>query len=142
MSEAFRIESPPLDVEALSLEVERKARPGPDDPPARDPRQGLLESQSSPGSPVDALLASLTEDADAAQGFPPQSHRKLGAAVVAAKKGFRLALQPFINETFARQNLFNRRLLDTIAALHAENRALATRLERLEAGLARESTEP
>jgi hypothetical protein len=141
MSEVFRIESPSVDVEALSLEVERRVRPGPDEPPTRVPPGGQAESQSSIRSPVEALLASLSEDADASQGFPPQSHRKLGGAVVAAKKGFRLALQPFINETFARQKVFNRRLLDTLSALHAENRALEARLERLEALLARESTD-
>jgi len=141
MTEAFTIESPPLDVEALSLEVERRVRPGPDEPPDRVDGQERSANPSPGESPVEALLASLSEDADAAQGFPPQSHRKLGAAVVAAKRGFRAALQPFINETFARQNLFNRRLLDILAALHAENRALASRLARLEAGRARESSD-
>jgi len=141
MTEMFKIESPPLDVEALSLEIERRVGPISDDLPKRDPASAEPESLPTPRSPVEALLASLAEDANAAQGFPPQSHRKLGGAVVAAKKGLRLALQPFINETFARQNVFNRRLLDVIAALHAENKTLETRLERLEALVARESTD-
>jgi hypothetical protein len=139
MTQAFKIEAPPLDLDALMAAVERRVRPGIDDPPERQSPPPPIESV--PLSPVETLLASLLEDADSAQGFPPQSHRRLGGAVVAAKKGFRLALQPLINETFARQKVFNRRLLDTIAALHAENRALQLRLERLEALLARESTE-
>jgi len=141
MTGGFEIEGPVLDIEALAAEVERRVRPGADAPPERDPRERGTSTETWPLSPVEALLASLAEDADAAQGFPPQSHRKLGSAVVAAKKGLRLALQPFINETFARQKVFNRRLLDTIAALHAENRALQMRLERLEALLARESAD-
>ena len=65
MTEIFRLESPPLDVEALSLEVERRVRPGPDEPPSRGPPEGPAESQSPTSSPVEALLASLSEDADA-----------------------------------------------------------------------------
>jgi hypothetical protein len=139
MNESFAIDAPMLDVTSLAAEVERSVRPGVDAPPERQPAPPSMEAAKL--SPVETLLASLLEDADAAQGFPPQSHRRLGGAVVAAKKGFRMALQPFINETFARQKVFNRRLLDTIAALHAENRALESRIERLEALLARESTE-
>ncbi len=141
MTESFKIESPPLDVEALAVEVEQRVRPMPDDPPDRQLARAESEAQAALRSPVEALLASLAEDADAAQGFPPQSHRKLGGAVVAAKRGFRLALQPLINETFARQKVFNRRLLDVIAALHAENRTLEARLERLEALVARPATD-
>jgi hypothetical protein len=139
VTELFKIEAPQLDLTSLAAEVERRVRPGIDDLPERQPAPPVIEPTKL--SPVEALPASLLEDSDATQGFPPQSHRRLGGAVVAAKKGFRLALQPLINETFARQKVFNRRLLDTIAALHSENRALETRLERLEALLARESTE-
>jgi len=141
MSESFKLEGPALDLETLSAEVGRRVRPGPDEPPFRESDGAPPRPAGESLSPVEELLASLSEDADAAQGFPPQSHRKLGGAVVAAKKGFRLALQPIINETFARQKVFNRRLLDTIAALHAENRSLSLRLERLERLLARESTD-
>ncbi len=78
------------------------------------------------------LLRSLSENADSAQGFPPQSHRSFGGAVVAAKRGFRLAFQPFINDALARQRAFNQRLLDALAAMRAEQLEISTRLERLE----------
>ncbi|MHB8418515.1 MAG: hypothetical protein ACYDCL_10595 [Myxococcales bacterium] len=80
------------------------------------------------------LLRALASDADASRGFPPQSHRSFGSAVVAAKKGFRLAFQPLINDALSRQTTFNNRLLDALAALHAEQQALAARIERLEKG--------
>jgi hypothetical protein len=141
MSDTFKLEGAPIDLEGLGQQIERRIPTGPDDPPARDDPPAGPGLELGSGSAVELLLSSLSEDADVAQGFPPQSHRKLGSAVVAAKKGFRLALQPLINDAFARQKVFNRRLLDTLAALHSENRALEARLKRLEALLARESTD-
>lgn len=80
------------------------------------------------------LLRSLAANADTTKGFPPQSHRSFGSALVAAKRGFRFAFQPLINEAFSRQKIFNHRLLDALAALRAEQQALENRLGALERG--------
>lgn len=142
MSDKFQLVSTAIDLESLAVEIERRAGPGPDEPPGR-PQERIEQlaerAENEPATSVIAtLLRSLAEDADVAQGFPAQSHRVLGGAVVAAKKGFRLALQPLINDAFARQKVFNRRLLDTIAALHAENQILEARVKTLEANAGRQ----
>jgi hypothetical protein len=122
----FSIEGEDLDREALVAEVERRAGKALDvsEPPPEPPR---------PVTDVfGELLRSLAANADTTRGFPPQSHRSFGSAVVAAKKGFRLAFQPLINEALARQQIFNHRLLDALAALRAEQQALDARLAKLE----------
>jgi hypothetical protein len=126
----FSIEGEGLDSEALVSEVERRvgkaieAGPPPDDAP-RTVTDLFGE-----------LLRSLAENADTTQGFPPQSHRSFGSALVAAKKGFRLAFQPLINEALSRQKIFNHRLLDALAALRAEQQSLDARLAAIERGKA------
>jgi hypothetical protein len=133
MSGEFTIEGSDVQLDALASEVERRAGTMPD--PALAPVAERADSSLSQGEPFAVLLRSLSEDADTAQGLPPQSHRKLGNAVVAAKRGFRLAFQPFINEALSQQKQFNRRLLDILAILHAENQRLTERVKELEAAV-------
>ncbi len=134
MSKGLKLTGLNIDLDTLASEVERRAGSGPDDPLQHAPTgpEAGPPGKGSPPSVLQVLLRSLAEDADVTRGFPPQSHRSLGGAVVAAKRGFRKAFQPLINEALARQNAFNRRLLDTIAALHAENEHLEARLRELE----------
>ena len=143
MSDRIKLRGLDIDLDSLGSEVERRAGTGPDEPPQRaDPTAVEAPATNEPpASIVQVLLRSLAEDADVAQGFPPQSHRALGGAVVAAKVGFRKALQPLINEAFAKQKAFNRRLLDTLAALHSENQRLEARVRQLEGQLGRSGDE-
>ncbi|RKH68608.1 hypothetical protein [Corallococcus aberystwythensis] len=56
----------------------------------------------------------------------PSSHRPLvGPALVMAKRAFRLAFQPFINEAFRRQVEFNEAILDALALIHEHQRVQA-----------------
>jgi hypothetical protein len=127
----FSIEGEGLGDAALLTEIERRAGKdlGPASPEAEAP------SAPAPRDLFGELLRALADNADASRGFPPQSHRSFGSAVVAAKRGFRLAFQPLINDALSRQTTFNNRLLDALAALHAEQQALAVRLEKLERAL-------
>ncbi len=131
MSGEFTIEGSDVALDALASEVERRAGA------VSDPTLPSVEERStahqSPKEPFAILLRSLSEDADTSQAFPAQSHRRLGNAVVAAKRGFRMAFQPFINEALSRQKQFNRRLLDILSILHAENQRLTERVKQLEA---------
>lgn len=134
MTERFKLSGLELDLPGLEAEVDRRAGSAPDEPPSRRERIPERAAQpETPGSAVLTLLRSLAEDADVTRGFPPQSHRPLAGAVVAAKRGFRKAFQPVINEALGRQRVFNRRLLDTVAALYAENQQLEARIRTLEA---------
>lgn len=131
MSGNFTLEGSDVDLDSLSSEIELRAGAASD-----VPLEAVAEEPPRLATPVDSfavLLRSLSEDADTSQGFPPQSHRALGGAVVAAKRGFRLAFQPLINEALSRQKLFNRRLLDILSVLHVENQRLSERVKELEA---------
>jgi hypothetical protein len=128
----FTLEGSDVELDSLASEIERRAGAA-SDPPLLP---GTEESTfTRPADSFAVLLRSLSEDADTAQGFPPQSHRALGGAVVAAKRGFRLAFQPLINEALSRQKLFNRRLLDILSLLHVENQRLSERVKELEAAV-------
>jgi len=130
----FTIEGSDLELDALASEVERRAGVA-RDLPLSSVEDAEAQPAATPAEPFALLLRSLSEDADTSQGFPPQSHRKLGGAVVAAKRGFRLAFQPLINEALSRQKLFNRRLLDILSVLHVENQRLGERVKELEAAV-------
>jgi hypothetical protein len=126
----FAVEGEGLDSEALVTDIERRVGKavalGQAEPPA--------EQRPTVTDLFGELLRSLAANADTTQGFPPQSHRSFGSALVAAKKGFRFAFQPLINEALSRQKIFNHRLLDALAALRAEQQALEARLAALEKG--------
>ncbi len=122
----FAVTGEGIEPDHLVAEIEARAGQDVHAPPAP------AVPEEPPPDPFSQLLRALAEDADAAEGFPPQSHRALGSAVVAAKKGFRLAFQPLLRDALARQTAFNRRLLDALAALRADQQALSERLAKLE----------
>ena len=63
---------------------------------------------------------------DARYADPPSSHRPVvGPALVMAKRAFRLAFQPFINEALRRQVEFNEAILDALALIHEHQRVQA-----------------
>ncbi|MEW6434456.1 MAG: hypothetical protein AB1730_23390 [Myxococcota bacterium] len=97
-----------------------------------------------------AFLRRLQDLTDSRLGAAVKTHRPppLGPAIVAAKKTFRRAFQPFINEVLGRQTLFNEELViwgraitRDVEALERSMTALRTsidlRLSRLEAAVAR-----
>lgn len=97
-----------------------------------------------------AFLRRLQGFVDTRLGAPVKTHRPppLGPAIVAAKKTFRRAFQPFINEVLGRQTQFNEELIAwgraitrDVEALERSMTALRTildlRLSRLEATVAR-----
>ena len=127
----FSIEGDGLDGEALISEIERRV--GKSLEPGRM-AEPPVEVHPTVTDLFGELLRSLAANADTTKGFPPQSHRSFGSALVAAKRGFRFAFQPLINEAFSRQKIFNHRLLDALAALRAEQQALENRLGALERG--------
>ncbi len=127
----FAIEGEGLDSENLVAEVERRVGKALDAGQAAEPP---IEPRLTVTDLFGELLRSLAANADTTKGFPPQSHRSFGSALVAAKKGFRFAFQPLINEALSRQKIFNHRLLDALAALRAEQQALEARLATLEGG--------
>ncbi|RYZ42897.1 MAG: hypothetical protein EOO71_06060 [Myxococcaceae bacterium] len=56
----------------------------------------------------------------------PTSHRPvMGPALVMAKRAFRLAFQPFINEALRRQVEFNESILDALALIYEHQRVQA-----------------
>lgn len=75
----------------------------------------------------------LSEHADSAQGLPLETHRTgLGRAVLLAKWAFRKSCQVLINETLARQTVFNGHVRDSYAQLSAEVQRLREKLTELE----------
>ena len=75
----------------------------------------------------------LSEHAEAARPLPLESHRNgLGRAVLLAKWAFRKTCQVLINETLARQTVFNGHVRDGYAQLSAELQRLRERVAELE----------
>lgn len=111
---------------------------------ARLRARGLLEKQ-----PVDARvddgieprvdpytfnLAGLERHADPTVPLPLHTHRTgAGRLVLVAKWAFRKAAKVFINETLARQRLFNGHVRDAYAQLSAEVVNLRAEVDRLKA---------
>jgi hypothetical protein len=135
--------TPPL-AEQLAEAVERLPAP---EPEQFEALRRLLEDseRSTVAAEWPALLRGPYVKRDTRYAPPPTSHRPLvGPALVLAKRAFRLAFQPFINEILRRQVEFNEALLDSLARLYEQQREevrlytawrreMAARLERLEA---------
>lgn len=84
--------------------------------------------------PLAFNLEALAEHSDSARPLPLETHRGGlgGRAVVLAKWAFRTTCQLFINETLARQQVFNGHVRDSYAQLSAEVKRLRARVEELE----------
>ncbi|HVE81565.1 MAG TPA: hypothetical protein VND93_01905 [Myxococcales bacterium] len=83
--------------------------------------------------PLSFNLHALEEHADSARPMPLHTHRGgLGQAVLLAKWAFRKTCQVLINETLARQRVFNGHVRDAYAQLSAEVIRLRERVEALE----------
>jgi hypothetical protein len=83
--------------------------------------------------PLSFNLHALEEHADPTRGMPLHTHRGgAGRAVLLAKWAFRKTCQVLINETLARQRVFNGHVRDAYAQLSAEVIRLRERVEALE----------
>jgi hypothetical protein len=84
--------------------------------------------------PLAFNLEALAEHADVTRGLPVETHRRglAGLAVRLAKRAFRRVGQVFINETLARQRLFNGHVRDSYAQLAAEVVRLTEQVEALQ----------
>ena len=83
--------------------------------------------------PVSFNLHALEEHADPTRPMPLHTHRGgVGQAVVLAKWAFRKTCQVLINETLARQRVFNGHVRDAYAQLSAEVIRLREQVEALE----------
>jgi hypothetical protein len=120
----FKVTSDDLETEALSAEVaQRTSRSAgvPADPPDRRPRPGEL---------FDQLLAALAEHADSAESLPIRGEASTSLAT--GKRLFWGILGPVLKEALGRQRVFNRRVLDALAALRSEQQELEKRIDELE----------
>ncbi len=138
--------------EAVARETQRLPAPAPH---AEEALRQTLEAAAQPPAPAPwpALLQEARGKMDSRHAEPATSHRGglTGAALVLAKRAFRLTFQPFINEVLRKQVEFNESILDALATLHdvqreqaraqaAWRKELERRLASLEAAGAR--TEP
>ena len=92
------------------------------------------------------ILETPRQKKDSRYADPPTSHRPVvGPALVLAKRAFRMAFQPFINEVMRKQVEFNEAILDSLALIYEQQREnartqaawrkeLSERLARIEQG--------
>jgi len=83
-------------------------------------RRLLDASERAPTSPEwPPILQAPRNKKDTRYADPPASHRPVvGPVLVAAKRAFRLAFQPFINEVMRRQVEFNEAILESLAIIY------------------------
>ena len=110
--------STPAIARELAAEAERLPPPAPEKVAALEE---LLARTEHP--PLDSawpvFLREAVEKKDTRYADAPHSHRPvIGPLLVTAKRAFRLAFQPFINEVMRRQVEFNEALLSALATLH------------------------
>ncbi len=111
--------------EAVAAEVNRLPSPPPEEVEAL--RRKL---ESSERAPVERewppILQAPRNKKDSRYAEPATSHRPVvGPVLVLAKRAFRLAFQPFINEVLRRQVEFNEAILDSLATLYEHQRVQA-----------------
>lgn len=117
--------------------------PRPDPEQERVVREAIDRSQSPEAGATNAwppLLEEPRRRADSRYADPATSHRPfVGPVLVAAKRTFRLAFQPFINEVLRRQVEFNESILGSLALIYEQvrvnARTQALHREELEARL-------
>ncbi|HZH77428.1 MAG TPA: hypothetical protein VEY88_15490 [Archangium sp.] len=108
--------------ERLAEEASRLPKP---DPQQEEELRRLLAA--SERAPAEAewppLLQAPRMKKDTRYAEAPTSHRPIvGPVLVTAKRAFRLAFQPFINEVLRRQVEFNEAILDSLAQLYEHQR--------------------
>ena len=105
--------------EAVAKETQKLPEPTAE---AREALRQALEASARPATPTPwpALLQEARGKMDSRYAGPVTSHRGglSGLALVLAKQAFRLAFQPFINETLRKQVEFNESILDALATIH------------------------
>ncbi|QRK05449.1 hypothetical protein JQX13_35525 [Archangium violaceum] len=105
--------------------VEEAGRlPEPDPEQVESVRQLLAASQRAPAvTEWPPLLQAPRSKKDSRYAEPPTSHRPVvGPVLVVAKRAFRLAFQPFINEVLRKQVEFNEAILDSLALIYEHQR--------------------
>jgi hypothetical protein len=96
--------------------------------PSREDSERLRETlERTERAPTEAqwppILETPRQKKDTRYADPPTSHRPLvGPALVLAKRAFRLAFQPFINEVMRKQVEFNEAILDSLALIYEQQR--------------------
>jgi hypothetical protein len=124
-----------------------QALPSPPEEHVAELRRKLSEERR-PESPTawPPLLQNPRDKMDTRYASVPTSHRPLlGPPLVLAKRAFRLAFQPFINEVLRRQVEFNEAILESLALVYEQMRENARtqaawrkdveeRLQRMEEG--------
>jgi len=89
-------------------------------------RAGSVQDGQASTSAWPPLLEEPRRRMDTRRADPATSHRPyIGPVLVAAKRTFRFAFQPFINEVLRRQVEFNEALLTSLAALYEQVRVNA-----------------
>jgi hypothetical protein len=108
--------------EQLALEAARLPEPSAEQVAAL--QQLLAASQRAPAETEwPPLLQAPRTKKDSRYAEPPTSHRTgVGPVLVLAKRAFRLAFQPFINEVLRKQVEFNEAILDSLALLYEQQR--------------------
>ncbi|HSP81195.1 MAG TPA: hypothetical protein VLQ93_21930, partial [Myxococcaceae bacterium] len=98
--------------------AEEAGRLPPPDPEREEALRRLLAASERAPAETEwpPLLQAPRAKKDSRYAEPPTSHRPVvGPALVLAKRAFRLAFQPFINEVLRRQVEFNEAILDSLA---------------------------
>ena len=87
-------------------------------------RRLLAASQRAPAETQwPPVLQNPRAKKDSRYAEPPTSHRPgVGPVLVLAKRAFRLAFQPFINEMLRKQVEFNEAILDSLALVYEQQR--------------------
>lgn len=108
--------------ERLVARAEQLPQPEPEQVEAV--RRLLATSERAPAETEwPPILQAPRSKKDSRYADPPSSHRPLvGPVLVTAKRAFRLAFQPFINEMLRKQVEFNEAILDSLALIYEHQR--------------------
>lgn len=114
--------SDPALSETVAAATERLPSPTPE---AREAMRATLERTERVPSEAQwpPLLETPRQKKDTRYAEPATSHRPVvGPVLVLAKRAFRQAFQPFINEVLRKQVEFNEAILDSLALIYEQQR--------------------
>jgi hypothetical protein len=153
---ADQLFSDPALAATVAAATERLPSPSPED--SERLRETLERTERAPTEAQwPPILETPRQKKDTRYADPPASHRPVvGPVLVLAKRAFRLAFQPFINEVMRKQVEFNEAILDSLALIYEQQRENArtqaawrkefqeqlTRLEQEQAGTKRPQDKP